>query len=145
MEKFYEDDRSIDEINAAYAGKTMDEISKAEDEHFDKKLPEIDGKHAVFVSDRTRMLTVKKLIDWLSKQNPDACVLAWEPNSNAYIEQMPDIPNSGICTAADMKQKTRASLESWYKGFEDQDEKIQKKLDMVFRYAKDDDIVVNFE
>ena len=32
------------------------------------------------------MLTVKDLIAYLKKQNPNACILGSEPNSFAYIE-----------------------------------------------------------
>ena len=145
MKKFYVDERDASEVNAEYIGKSMAEIMESEAEKFDKKLPEIDGKHAVFAQDRTNMLTVKKLIDWLSKQNPDACVLAWEQNSQAYIEQLPDIPNSDICTVTEMKKQTRHNLESWYRHSKDAEQKIQKDMDLMFRYAKDDDVVINFE
>lgn len=145
MEKFYKDERDPVQVNAEYIGKSMAEIMESEAEKFDKKLPEIDGKHAIFAQDRTRMLTVKKLIDWLSKQNPNACVLAWEPNSQAYIEQLPDIPSCDICTVAEMKKQTRHNLESWYRHSKDAEQKIQKDMDLMFRYAKDDDIVINFE
>ena len=145
MKKFYKDERDPVQVNAEYIGKSMAEIMESEAAKFDEKLPEIDGKHAVFAPDRTRMLTVKKLIDWLSKQNPEACVLAWEQNSQAYIEQLPDLPNCDICTVAEMKKQIRHNLESWYRHSKDAEQKIQKDMDLMFRYAKDDDVVINFE
>lgn len=49
------------------------------------------------------MLTVGSLIAWLQTQDPKACILAFEPNSNAYIEQFRKIPNQYISTVKDAK------------------------------------------
>ena len=141
---FYKDTRTVEDINASYAGKTLYEISLAEEARFDSIRPEIDKKHAEFASDRRRMLTVKKLIDWLSTQNPDAYVLAYEPNSDAYIEQLAEIPDDCICTVAQKKQICRRSLENWYKDSKDSEQKVQKNLEQMFRYAAEDDIVIDF-
>ena len=43
-----------------------------------------------------KMPTVGKLIEYLKTQDPDANILAYEPNSQAYIDQDPDLPNMCI-------------------------------------------------
>ena len=55
MERFFIDDaRSIDDINAAYGGKTMAEISELEDARKEALRDEIDAKHEEFIKmDRT--------------------------------------------------------------------------------------------
>lgn len=148
MEKFYKDSRDIDEINKSYAGKAMSDIVKAERAHFENELPKIDEAHSKFIdADRSKMLTVGKLIDWLKTQDPDACILAFETNSNAYIEQTPDLPNYDICTVKQAKEEHRKSLEAWYKNDPDASAAsaiIQNEIDTVFRYAKDSDVIIKF-
>ena len=146
MKRFFEDNsRSIEEINAAYAGKSMAEIHKAEEARRDSIKEEIDIEHTSFVKNgREKMLTVQKLIDYLKTQDPNACILAYEDNSFAYIEQWPDLPNQDICTVAETKKDMRESLKQWYKGTENADEKIEKEIADTFRYAKDNDIVIKF-
>ena len=55
MNRFFVDDaRSIDDINAAYGGKTMAEISELEDARKEALRDEIDVKHEEFLKmDRT--------------------------------------------------------------------------------------------
>lgn len=90
-------------------------------------------------SDRTQLLTVQKLIDYLKTQNPNACIVAFEMNSNAYTEQFPDLPNQYICTVKEDKEHERASLMHWYSG----DEAVVKsKMDEIYRYVQDDDVVI---
>ena len=64
MEKFYIDETAA-ERSEKYIVKTMAEITELEQQHFNEVRPEIDEKHAKFASDRTKMLTVRKLIAWL--------------------------------------------------------------------------------
>lgn len=86
--------------------------------------------HSVFINhDRTRMLTVQKLIDYLKTQDPNACILAYEQNSFAYIEQMPELPSLDICTVAEDKKNLEESLCRWYKGDPKADEKILKEIE----------------
>ena len=147
MEKFFVDDiRTIDDINAAYSGKTMAEISKIEDDRREAIRDEVDAKHEEFIKmDRTRMLTVQKLIDYLKKQDPNACILAYEQNSFAYIEQLPSLPSPDICTVAEDKRSTEQSLRSWYKDDPEADAKIKKEIEMTYRYAKDNDVIIRFQ
>ena len=146
MEKFFVDNsRSIDDINASYSGKTMDEICKIEEARNDALRDEIDEKHGEFIKhDRTRMLTVQKLIDYLKTQDPNACILAYEPNSFAYIEQWPTLPNPDICTVAEDKKRMEESLKHWYKDTKNAKEKIAKEIEQTFRYAQDNDIIIKF-
>jgi len=56
------------------------------------------------------MLTVADMIDWLKKQNPKACILGFEPNSNAWIEQFKDLPSISIRTVKQEKESEREHL-----------------------------------
>ena len=93
---------------------------------------------------RNRMLTVGKLIEYLKTCNPDACVLAYEINSDAYIEQLPELPNMHICTVTEDREMEREHLQRVYRGDVDAEKKIESKLSTIYRYAKDDDVVINF-
>jgi len=53
------------------------------------------------------MLTVKDVIKYLKTQKPDACILGYETNSRAYIEQFKDIPNMYIRTVREDKIRQR--------------------------------------
>lgn len=92
---------------------------------------------------RGNMLTVQKLIDFLKTCNPNACVLGFEVNSNAYIEQLPNLPNHLISTVADDKKREEELLNQWYDGYEDKAFRIKNQMDEIYRYAKDDDVVIN--
>ena len=145
MKKFYKDDMTPEEYTKRYTGKNMGEITKLEQERFDEKKPEIDKKHEDFVNEsRKHMLTVRKLVAWLQQQDQDACVLAYEPNSDAYIEQLDDLPNCDICTVAKAKKDMHDSLKSWYRDTSDADEKIKRDIDIIFRYSKDNDVIIRF-
>jgi dTDP-4-dehydrorhamnose reductase len=89
------------------------------------------------------MLTVGKLMNYLDKQPKTAKVLAYEQNSNAYIEQCPDLPGMFISNVKEHKAKTKEFYENVYKDSEDKDEKIASELEEQYRYAKDDDIIIN--
>lgn len=145
MKKFFEDKRSVDEINSSYAGKTMNEIQQLEEKRFDAMKNEIDAKHDAFVNDsRSNMMTVQKLIDYLKTQDPNACILAYEPNSDAYIEQLPSLPSPDVCDVATAKKEMEKDLKNWYKDTEDANKKISKMIATVFRYANDNDIIIRF-
>jgi len=97
------------------------------------------------------MLTVETLISWLKTQDPKACILGFETNSNAYIEQFKEIPNRYICNVKDAKEDERKWLYNFYRdtdpkkeGFDTLEELVEAKVAEVFRYAHDNDIVVNF-
>lgn len=91
------------------------------------------------------MLTVQDVIDYLKTQNPNACVLGYESNSRAYIEQFKDLPNMYICTVKEMKKRDRESLDGWYKHdpIEIRKKKIKETIDETYRYSEDDDVIFN--
>lgn len=92
------------------------------------------------------MLTVADMIDWLKKQNPKACILGFEPNSNAWIEQFKDLPSMSIRTVKQEKESEREHLQQWYRHDPEdvRNKKIEEEMKTVFRYAEDDDIVIRF-
>lgn len=138
------DNRTIDDINKAYSGKSMAEITDLENARQDIIRAEIDEKHDEIAGDRTRMLTVGKLIDYLKTQDPDACILAYEENSFAYIEQWPALPNTSICTVKEHKHRTEENLKNWYKDTENAVKKIAYDMEKTYRYAKDNDVIIEF-
>ena len=146
MEKFFKDNtRSIDDINASYSGKSMGEIMELEQARQDAIRDEVDIEHSKFIKhDRTAMLTVQKLVDYLKTQDPNACILAYEPNSFAYIEQWPTLPNPDILTVAEEKKHMEESLKQWYKDTKNAKKKIAKEIEQTFRYAQDNDIIIKF-
>ena len=144
MEKFYEDKDVVERYNNNYKGKNMGEIMEIEKKLFDEKRPEIDAAHKKWLEGRKEMLTVQRLIDFLKTQDPNACILAYEPNSDAYIEQFPTLPSPDILNVAMAKKQMEEDLKSWYRDTEDADEKIQRDISTVFRYAKDNDVIIRF-
>ena len=143
MIPFYKDEDAI-ERHEGYTGKTMAEIIELEKKEFDKRRPEIDVAHEKYTDSRSKMLTVQKLIDYLKTQDPDACILAYEPNSDAYIEQLPNLPSPDIENVVDAKKRLESNLRSWYKDTKNAEEKIKRDLETVFRYAKDNDVIIRF-
>lgn len=141
-EKF--DNRTVDDINKAYTGKNMLEISEMENRREDIIRPELDEKHDAICSDRTKMLTVQKLIDYLKTQDPNACVLAYEQNSFAYIEQWPTLPNASICTVKEHKHRAEEDLKNWYRDDPDAKKKIAYDIEKTYRYTKDNDVIIEF-
>lgn len=96
------------------------------------------------------MLTVESLMKWLKTQDPKACILGFESNSNAYVEQFREIPNEYICTVKEAKDREREMLRGWYRGsdpkkegFDSLEDLIESKTAEVFRYAEDNDIIFN--
>lgn len=116
--------------------KTMGEIMELEKKDFDKRQPEIDAAHEKYADDRSKMLTVQKLIDYVKTQDPNACILAYEPNSDAYIEQLPELPSPDVESVAEAKKRLESNLRSWYKDSENAEEKIKRDLETVFRRNK---------
>ena len=144
MRPFYIDEDAV-ERQEEYIGKTMGEITKLERKVFDEKRPEIDAAHSSYVEEgRSKMLTVQKLIDYLKTQDPNACILAYEPNSDAYIEQLPELPSPDVENVVEAKKRLESNLRSWYKDSENAEEKIKRDLENVFRYAKDNDVIIRF-
>lgn len=143
MHKFYEDKEAAARAEE-YIRKSMGEIMESEKNVFEKNRSQIDAAHDGFVSDRTKMLTVQKLIDYLKTQDPNACILAYEQNSDAYIEQLPGLPSPDILTVAEAKKIMREDLQSWYKDVSDAQVKIENDLSTIFRYAEDNDIIIRF-
>ena len=143
--KLINDTRTVDDINKAYAGKNMSEIMKEEKLRQDIIRDDVDAKHNEICKNRTKMLTVQKLIDYLKTQNPNACILAYENNSFAYIEQWPNLPNNDILTVAEDKKLTREYLRNWYRNSPDADKEIEKDIEKTYRYAQDDDIIIKFD
>lgn len=89
------------------------------------------------------MLTVKDLIRYLKRQNPDACILGYERSSRAYIEQFKEIPNAFIRTVKEDKESQRHHLERWYAHDtpEEREEHVNADLAEMYRYAEDDDVI----
>ena len=143
MEPFYKDEDSV-KRQEEYADKTMGEIMELEKKDFDKRRHEIDAAHEKYADSRSKMLTVQKLIDYLKTQDPNACILAYEPNSDAYIEQLPNLPSPDVEDVASAKKRLESDLKQWYRNTENAEEKIKMDLDTVFRYAKDNDVIIRF-
>lgn len=136
MHKFYEDKDAASRAEG-YIGKCMGEILDAEKKVFEENRPQIDAAHDGIVNDRTRMLTVQKLIDYLKTQDPNACILAYEQNSDAYIEQFPGLPSPDILTVAEAKKIVFNMINSicfhkLYKSFQTEVNKLQRRLNNHF-------------
>ena len=134
-------DKEAEKKNAErFIGKTLSEIidiTKAERRENMDMNNKLDPH-------RKEMLTVKKLMDFLATCNPDACIVAYEDNSFAYTEQMPELPNHCICTVKQDKEWERENLERWYKDTENAKSKIDLDMQELYRYVDDDDIVLRF-
>lgn len=144
MNTFYKDEDAYERMNS-YIGKNMSEIHELEIKHFNDIKTIIDSKHDDFIKDsRKSMLTVQRLIDYLKTQDPDACILAYEPNSDAYIEQFPTLPSPDVLNVSDAKKQMQEDLKSWYRNIPDAEQKIKDDMDRVFRYAEDTDVIIRF-
>ena len=144
MEKFYVDRDAVEQWNANYKGKSMAEIIDIEKKLFDEKRPEIDDAHAKWLESRKGMLTVQHMIDFLKTQDPDGCILAYEPSSDAYIEQLSSLPSPDVMNVEMAKKELEKDLKHWYKDTEDAESKIQRDVSTVFRYARDNDVIIRF-
>ena len=105
---------------------TKEEVNRLSKEEFELAFKE------------DRLFTVRDAIAWLSKQNPNAGLMYFETNSNAWCDMSPDM----FCTVAEEKPRERAVQMGWYRGEEDIEKKIDEGMKEVFRYVKDDDICV---
>ena len=144
MEKFYEDKDIVERYNNNYKGKNMGEIMEIEKKLFDEERPKIDAAHEKWLEERKGMMTVQQLIDFLKTQDPNASILAYEPNSDAYIEQLPKLPSSDILNVAMAKKQMREDLKNWYRDTDDADKNIERDISTVFRYAHDNDVIIRF-
>lgn len=143
MEPFYRDEDAI-KRQEKYVGKSIAEIIDLEKKVFDEKQPEIDAAHEKYAESRSKMLTVQKMIDYLKTQDPNACILAYEQNSDAYIEQLPDLPSPDVEDVASAKKRLEKDLKQWYKDAKNADERIKRDIETIFRYAKDNDVIIRF-
>ena len=105
---------------------TREEVNRLSKEEFEKAFRE------------DRLFTVRDAIEWLSKQNPDAGLMYFEMNSNAWCDMSPDM----FCTVKDEKVRELAAQKQWYKCSDDAEQEIAEEMKAVFRYVKDDDICV---
>ena len=105
---------------------TREEVNRLSKEEFELAFKE------------DRLFTVRDAIAWLSKQNPDAGLMYFETNSNAWCDMSPDM----FCTVAEEKPRERAAQIGWHRGEEDIEKKVEEGMKEVFRYVKDDDICV---
>ena len=105
---------------------TRDEINSLSREEFERAFAE------------DRLFTVRDAIAWLSKQNPDAGLMYFEENSNAWCDMSPDM----FCTVADERPREIAAQRSWHRGEDDAEKKVEEGVKEVFRYVKDDDVCV---
>ena len=105
---------------------TKEEVSRLSEEEFELAFKE------------DRLFTVRDAIAWLSKQNPDAGLMYFEINSNAWCDILPDM----FCTVAEETLRERDMQIKWHRGDKDIENKVEKCMKEVFRYVKDDDICI---
>lgn len=111
--------------------KRLHEMTREETDRLSKEEFELAFK-------KDRLFTVRDAIAWLSKQNPDAGLMYFEINSNAWCDMSPDM----FCTVAEEKPRERAAQMRWHRGEEDIEKKVDECMKEVFRYVEDDDICV---
>ena len=80
----------------------------------------------------------------MKTQDPNACILAFEPNSNAYIEQLPTLPSPDVLNVAMAKEQMTNDLKNWYKDTKDAEDCIKREIETVFRYSQDNDVIIRF-
>lgn len=105
---------------------TKEEVSRLSKEEFELAFKE------------DRLFTVRDAMVWLSKQNPDAGLMYFEINSNAWCDMSPNM----FCTVAEEKLRERAVQTERYRGDENIEKKVEEGMKEVFRYVKDDDICI---
>ena len=103
-----------------------------------KEVSKLSKKEFELAFKRDRLFTVRDAIAWLSKQNPDAGLMYFEINSNAWCDMSPDM----FCTVAEEKPRERATQMRWHRGEKDIEKKIDEDMKEIFRYVEDDDICV---
>lgn len=104
-------------------GMTKDEIAALSKEEFDRLYRE------------SRLFTVRDAIEWLSKQDPDAGLMYFEINSNAWCDMSPDM----FCTVAEERERETRMQLKWHSGDAD---KARREIEEVFRYVKETDVCV---
>lgn len=93
---------------------------------------------------RNGVLTVGMLVERLRQFDPDAKVLMFENNSFAYISQFAGSEKQLISSVENHKKMTRARSASFYAGSPDATKKIEKDQAELYRYASDNDVIVDF-
>lgn len=90
------------------------------------------------------MLTVQDLIDYLKTQNPRACILGYEQNSFAYIEQSKKLPNNLVLTVKEDKKRVKKDLENWYRADppDVRKKKVREQMKEMYRYSENDDVIL---
>lgn len=84
------------------------------------------------------VFTVRDAIEWLSKQDPNAGLMYFEINSNAWCDMAPHM----FCTVADEKKREYVLQKNWHKDLKNAEEQIEIEMKEIFRYVKDTDICV---
>lgn len=89
------------------------------------------------------MLTVKDIINFLKTQDPDALVLGFEMNSNAYISQFKE-PQRYFIPVHKAKEDERKYRRNYYKGMpeEEMEKRISLDIEEIFRYSRNNDIII---
>ena len=90
------------------------------------------------------MLTVRKLIEWLQKQDPDALVYRFETNTGDWQEIPDDFDRfpGWFETVAQGKKRDRKSLRSMYKGNPNIDEKVKEELKDIYKYTEPNGVLI---
>lgn len=87
------------------------------------------------------MLTVKDVMDYLKDKDPNSLVLIYEPNSFAYISQFKD-PKMSFVKVSDAKIEERKYWEKFYKGNKNKEKIVNDKVEELFRYSRNNDIIM---
>lgn len=147
-----------------FLGKTNENLLDQNISAYSKLLDDVDIKYELFIDrndqftkqlenpERKVMLTVKDLIDFLQKQDPEALILSYEVNSGAFISQFKELPNRQVCTVQQCKKDDikywTALYEREFENDPNKDEKIKEKIHdslyETYRYARNKDVVISF-
>lgn len=89
------------------------------------------------------MVTVEKLIEHLKKFNPKSLVCYFETNSDAWCSQSTDNLKFLVRTVSDLKDEIRKNEEGRPRFYRSKEE-MEKDIETLFRYVKDDDVLIRF-
>lgn len=89
------------------------------------------------------MLTVEKLIEHLKKFNPKSLVCYFETNSDAWCSQSPNNLKFFVRTVSDLKAEIRNNEEDRPRFYRSKEE-MEEDIKTLFRYVKDDDVLIRF-
>lgn len=89
------------------------------------------------------MVTVEKLIEHLKKFNPKSLVCYFETNSDAWCSQSTDNLKFLVRTVSDLKDEIRKNEEDRPRFYRSKEE-MEKDIETLFRYVKDDDVLIRF-